>query len=87
MTLKIYEREVLKRLFDKEIISWNYVPIERARSLIKWGEIRKKYRIKKNFKSVVRKLKGFGYVSDHGKSLHVVSLTKHGVELVEAENK
>lgn len=85
MTLEPYEEEVLERMYDKEIIMMRYKPIQRGiRGMIHWDEIAQKYGIKKSLKNVLRRLgsSSKGYVSDHGKSWEVASLTEIGVQYV-----
>ena len=82
MTLKEYEEEVLTRMYDEEIIAMSYKPTEVLRSKINWLEIAQKYKIKKSFLSIMRRLEGKGYVDSHGKSGVVYSLTFSGVAYV-----
>jgi hypothetical protein len=77
--LELYENEVLKRMYDKEIIGMNYFAVEKVAGIVKWDEIARNYRVKKSFNKVVRHLRNKGLVTDHGKSGAVVSLTQIGV--------
>ncbi len=82
MTLEAYEYEVLRSMFDKEIIKSNYKPIQTIASKIKWPEIANKYGIRKKFKRVIKHLDSKGLVDLHGKSGNVGSLSKLGVDYV-----
>ena len=82
MTLEPYEEEVLVRMYDKELIMMRYTSIQRIRGMIRWDEIAQKYGVKRSLNKVFRHLFNTGYVSDHGKSGDVASLTKIGVEYV-----
>lgn len=77
-----YEEEILERMFDEEIISMDYRPTETIRSKINWMGMQSKYRIKKKFSTVMKRLENKGYVSSHGKSGAVYSLTQDGVNYV-----
>jgi hypothetical protein len=85
LPLKEYENEVLIRMLDKEIINYRYLPTETISHQINWNEIQASFNIKKKFKSIMEKLKNKGYVTDHGKSGEVYSLTFIG--LAYAKNK
>lgn len=80
--MKDYEEEILRFLYDNSIIEMNYCSIQKAASLIKWQDISQKYRVKKKFPNVLWNLRAKGYVDFHGKSGHVVSLTRLGVAYV-----
>jgi len=82
LVLREYEEEVLARMYDEEIIAMKYKPTEVLRSKINWLEIAQKYRIKKAFSSVMRRLEIKGYIDSHGKSGAVYSLTFSGVAYV-----
>lgn len=81
--LKPYHVEVLRRMRNKGIIYWNYQPLETVASKIKWRDLARQYNVKRKFARVVRKLASKGYVSDHGKSGRVASITKLGIKLLE----
>ncbi len=66
-------------MYNHQIIQNDYIPLQKIESKIKWREIAGKYRIKKSFGKVMRHLQNKGYVSDHGKSGEVYSLTSLGV--------
>ena len=66
-------------MYDHQIIQNDYKPLEKIESKIKWRDIASKYRIKKSFGKVRRHLQNKGYISDHGKSGAVYSLTSLGV--------
>ena len=66
-------------MYDHQIIQNDYKPLEKIESKIKWRDIASKYRIKKSFGKVMRHLQNKGYISDHGKSGAVYSLTSLGV--------
>lgn len=66
-------------MYDHQIIRYDYLPVEKIASKIKWRDIADKHRIKKSFGKVMRHLAGKGYVSDQGKSGAVYSLTDLGV--------
>jgi hypothetical protein len=81
--LKDYEGEVLFRLFNNGIIGEKgYCSIQKVASIIKWRDIAKKYNVKKGFPNVLWNLRSKGYVSFHGKSGDVVSLSRLGVAYV-----
>jgi DNA-binding PadR family transcriptional regulator len=77
-----YEEEILAKMFDEEIIAMDYRPTETIRSKINWTGMQSKYRIKKKFSTVMKRLENKGYVSSHGKSGGVYSLTQDGVHYV-----
>ncbi len=79
--LEEYEREVIVRLMEEGYVGRKYAPIERVASVINWNELANRYGVGRGFKSVLRSLKAKGLVTDHGKSLQVVSLTKEGFRL------
>ena len=85
--LRAYEREILVRMMEAGYIAQAYASIEKVASAIHWDELVDKYGIRKGFKSVLRSLKTKGLVTDHGKSLNVVSLTKEGFKLALALKK
>lgn len=80
--LEPYEEEILFLLYDKEIIETGYEPTNRLRSMVDWTSIRTKYRVRKGFKKIIKKLVKKGYLDDHGKRGEVASLTKTGVRFV-----
>jgi hypothetical protein len=82
LALEPYEEEVLRRLYDEEIISMRYKPVETVRSKINWLEIVEKYKVKKSFRQVIRKLYQKGYIDFHGKSGAVCSLSQIGAAYV-----
>jgi len=69
-------------MFDNEFMHNNYKPTPTIANRINWTEIQTRYRIYKKFKSVMDKLQKKGYISDHGKSGEVYSLTFSGVAYV-----
>lgn len=85
--LETCEEEILFQLFDNGIIEMNYCSIEKAARIIKWPDIAKVNKVKKGFSNVLRKLEAKGYVSFHGKSGDVVSLTRLGVLYVKGKAK
>ncbi len=85
--LKEYEKEILVRMMEAGYIGRAYASIEKVASAIHWDELVDKYGIRKGFKSVLRSLKAKGLVTDHGKSLRVISLTKEGLRMVLAIKK
>ena len=66
-------------MYDHQIIRYDYLPVEKIASKIKWRDTADKYRIKKSFGKVMRHLANKGYLSDQGKSGAVYSLTDLGV--------
>jgi hypothetical protein len=82
LALKEYEEEILKRMYNEGLTGNNYKPIQTVRSKIGWIELDQKYRIKKKFDSIMKRLEGKGYVDSHGKSGAVYSLTFLGVAYV-----
>lgn len=80
--LKDYQEEVLFRMFNDKIIATDYCAIEKVASIIKWQDIAKKYKVRKSFPKVLRKLHSKGYVDFHGKSGDVASLSRIGVGYV-----
>ena len=83
MPLKEYEIEVLKRLYDNDLILYKYLPIETVAQIIKWNKLSRDFNVKKKFKSVKKRLLARSYVYDAGKSCKVVSLSKYGIAYVE----
>ncbi len=79
--MRKYEEEVLVRMLEAGYILSTYAPLEKVASAIKWDELANKYGVRKSIKSVFRSLKAKGLITDHGKSLRVVSLTKEGVRM------
>ncbi len=79
LTLQDYEEEILMRMYDEGLIGNNYKSQETVRSKIRWTELTQKYKIKKHFTVVMRRLESKQYVSSHGKSGAVYSLTEDGV--------
>jgi hypothetical protein len=82
VALEEYEEHLLKRMYDEEIISSHYKPIERVRSKVNWLELVEKYRIKKSFNHVIRRLYQKGYIDFSGKSGAVCSLSQLGASYV-----
>jgi hypothetical protein len=80
-----FDLEILVRMYDEGIILTDYLPIERAASKIRWTQLSASFQVKKGFKGVLKRLKSRGLVTDQGKSLEVVSLTKYGVILAREE--
>lgn len=80
-----FELEILVRMYDEGIIQTDYLPIQRAASKIRWTQLAASFQVKKGFKGVLKHLKSRGLVTDQGKSLEVVSLTKYGVILAREE--
>jgi len=83
MGLKDYEIEVLKRMYDNDLIEYNYKPIEQVASIINWREIASTYGVKKKFKGIIKHLITKKYIDDHSKSGAAASLTKKAVLFVE----
>ena len=78
--LENYEIAVLVQMYDTQIIGERgYISLQKTRIRIKWAKIASHYKIKKSFKMVAKKLVKKGYLSDHGKSMAVLSLEKLGV--------
>jgi hypothetical protein len=69
-------------MYHEEIIDMAYRPTEVVRSKINWIQITQKYQTKKKFSSIMERLEKKGYVSSHGKSGNVYSLTFLGVAYV-----
>ena len=79
------ELEILVRMYDEGIILTDYLPVETTASKIRWTQLSASFKVKKGFKGVLKHLKSRGLVTDQGKSLEVVSLTKYGVVLAREE--
>jgi hypothetical protein len=82
LTLERHEEEILRRMYDEEVIAMNYKPVEAVRSKINWIQIAQEHRIKKKFSSIMERLEKKGYVDSHGKSGYVYSLSFQGVAYV-----
>jgi hypothetical protein len=82
VALEDYEMEILFRLYDEGIIMHQYFAIEKVRVRIRWLEIVQKYRVKKSFSNVIRKLYNKGYINFGGKSGDVCSLSEFGAAYV-----
>jgi hypothetical protein len=82
LTLHDYEEEILRRMYDTQIIGMDYVSVQKVRSKIHWIDLQSKYNIRKSFHSIMRRLEAKGYVDDHGKSGAVYSLSQDGVHYV-----
>ncbi len=63
MLLKDYEEQILRRMFDENIIMNKYKPAEMVRSKIRWSEIRVKYNVRKKFENIMRRMEAGGYVT------------------------
>ncbi len=57
----------------------DYRPIQIVRAKINWLELSQRYGLKKGFHSIMKRLENKGYISSHGKSGDVCSLTQIGV--------
>lgn len=79
MSLKEYEVEILKAMYNAEVIGMKYRPIETLRSKCNWIYLTQRFKIRKSFPSVMKGLEGKGYISSHGKSGAVYSLSELGV--------
>jgi len=79
LALLDFEVEILLRMYDEGIIGNHYKSQQRVRSKIRWQQLSQKYRIKKHFSVVMRKLEKKEFVSSHGKSGQVYALTEAGV--------
>jgi hypothetical protein len=82
LTLEKYEEEILRRMYDEEIIDMAYKSTEVVRSKINWIQIAQEHRIRKKFSSIMERLEKKGYVSSHGKRGDVYSLTFLGIAYV-----
>ena len=82
MGLEEFERAVLARMYDAGLIGMNYKNVKTVEQKINWGEMSSRYRVKRGFKKVLRRLTAGMYVSDHGKSGEVASLTHFGADYV-----
>ena len=81
--LEEYEIAILVQMYDLQIIgNKGYTSLEKTRIKIKWAKIASYYKIKKSFKAITKRLVQKGYLSDHGKSMAVLSLEKLGVTFV-----
>jgi len=85
VSLEPFEEEVLRRMYDNDIIGWNYKSIEKIAKIIKWKDLAKQYKVKSKFKTTIRNLVKKGYLSDHGKNYRVASLTKLGIAYIEGK--
>ncbi len=79
MTLKDYEEEILRQMYDSQIIGMDYLPIQKVRYKVHWIDLQRKYNLKRGFNSIMRKLATKGYLDSHGKSGDVYSLSQDGV--------
>jgi hypothetical protein len=82
LTLRDYEEEILRRMYDAQIIGMDYVSIQKVRHRVHWIDLQRKYNVKKGFDSIMRRLAAKGYVDPHGKSGDVYSLSQDGVHYV-----
>ena len=82
LTLSDYEKEILRRMYDAELIGMRYKSIEMIMAKINWDGLVQTYQIKKNLRSIMRRLESKGFVSSRGKSGAVYSLTEIGVYYV-----
>jgi hypothetical protein len=87
LRLEEYEEQILIAMYDSEIIAMNYKSIEKVRAKVNWTSLQQEYKIKKSFPSIMKKLENKGYVSSHGKSGLVYSLTDIGVFYVKEKGK
>jgi len=78
-----HEIAILLLMYDLQIIGdRGYTSFHRVRTKTKWQKIASIYRTRESFKTVTRRLANKGYLSDKGKSMAVLSLTKIGVDYV-----
>ena len=74
-----YEIAVIYHMYDKGLIGErNYTGIQNIVNRIKWSKIASKYKVKKRFVSVAQKLVKYKLLSDDGKSMQVLYVTKFG---------
>ncbi|MFQ6063058.1 MAG: hypothetical protein ACE5J9_07775 [Methanosarcinales archaeon] len=71
------------RMYDHGLIGMNYTSVQKIARIINWREIARAHGVKKKFKTVVRKLFNKQFLTDHGKSGNVASLTRDGVLYVQ----
>jgi hypothetical protein len=57
LALEDYEEELLMRLYDEGIIGMDYRPIQIVRSKVNWLELSGRYKIKKGFPAIIRRLR------------------------------
>ncbi|MFH1224674.1 MAG: hypothetical protein V1676_02615 [Candidatus Diapherotrites archaeon] len=76
------EIHALFRMVDRRIIRNNYKPVETIASKIRLDELRAKYDSRITIKKLLLRLRKWGFVSFHGKSLNVASATDFGVNAV-----
>lgn len=78
-----YEIAVIQKAYDKGIIEMQkYVAIEKFAKIIDWQKISSKYGVKRGFKQIARKLVKRKLLSDDGKSMAVLYLTKLGIDYI-----
>ena len=79
--LEPHEEEVLIRMLREGFIGGSYSSLERVARAIRWEEIARRCGIRAKFKSVAKRLVSRGLLTDHGKSMRVLSLTRDGVRV------
>lgn len=78
--IKGYEIDVLIQMYKRGLFKKRkYKSIENVAKIVKWENISRKHKVKKNFKSIIRSLVKKGLVDDQGKSCKVCSLTQDGI--------
>jgi hypothetical protein len=74
-------------MYDEGIIGMDYRPVQIVRAKVNWIELSGRYKIRKGFPAIIRRLENKGYLSTHGKSGDVCSLTQLGVLYVLGKTK
>lgn len=82
MALRDIELDVLTRMHQNGLVAGRYRSIQDVRRSIGWQRIASRHHEKTKFDSLARKLVKKGLLTDHGKSMRVLSLTPAGVALV-----
>lgn len=86
MLLRDIELDVLTRMHQNGLVAGGYRSIQDVRRSIGWQRVASRHREKSKFDSLARKLVKKGLLTDHGKSMRVLSLTPAGVALVNAHS-
>ncbi len=79
--LEPHEEEILIRMLREGFVEGAYSSLERVARAIRWEEIARRCGVRAKFKSVAKRLVSRGLLTDHGKSMRVLSLTRDGVRV------
>ena len=82
MDFKEIEMDLLVRMHQKGLVAGRYRSTQDVRRSIGWQDMASRRRERAKFDAIARKLVKKGVLTDHGKSMRVLSLTPQGDLLV-----